>query len=278
MDVSIGNIKKVEFANVWNDSTVLKKLRNRDVYNVLCRSCEFWPVCRGCRALALAVSRMGGGEDYLSGDPQCPYYQRLTAVVLESHPKKTELPVPKKTEKAKPGDIKKKPVVTPTKKPEVVAIKKVVSISKEKKPEPTAKVVVREVIKETVKEPVKHTVNIKRIFEPKEKTDGKRILVDRLWPTGFTKDKANVDEWVKELAASSDLRKWYNNESGKWSDFKKKYRKELSESEKQDALQKLVTLTKKYNVTLVYTSKDTEHNDAVFLKQVIEEIIKKSSG
>lgn len=94
----------------------------------------------------------------------------------------------------------------------------------------------------------------KRVYDPPAKDDGYRILIDRLWPRGLTKEKAKIDLWLKEIAPSDELRKWYQHDPAKWKEFKQKYRKELEP--KQELLQKIQSLEEeKGTVTLVYSSK-----------------------
>jgi uncharacterized protein YeaO (DUF488 family) len=110
-------------------------------------------------------------------------------------------------------------------------------------------------------------IHIKRVYSKPEKEDGIRILVDRLWPRGLTKEKANVDIWLKELAPSTELRKWFGHDPAKWKDFQKKYKQELKKNKQQISL--LKEELKKGTVTLVYGAKDEEHNEAVVLKEII---------
>ena len=108
-------------------------------------------------------------------------------------------------------------------------------------------------------------INIKRVYEAPAKDDGTRILVDRLWPRGLTKEKAAVDIWLKEIAPSTELRKWFAHEPAKWAEFKKRYHHELKENNEQVLL--LKEQLKKGPVTLVYGAKDKEHNEALVLKE-----------
>ena len=110
-------------------------------------------------------------------------------------------------------------------------------------------------------------LKLKRVYEPFDKNDGTRILVDRLWPRGMTKAKAGVDIWLKELAPSAELRKWFGHDPDKWTDFKKRYRIELEENDEQ--LARLREEIKKGAVTLLYGAKDEEHNDAVVLAEFL---------
>jgi uncharacterized protein YeaO (DUF488 family) len=111
------------------------------------------------------------------------------------------------------------------------------------------------------------TIKIKRIYEPYEKNDGYRILVDRLWPRGIKKEAAHFDIWLKEVAPSTLLRKWFNHEPEKWPQFLIKYRTELKASA---ALDELISLVNKHKlVTLLYGSKNEDFNQAAALKQFI---------
>jgi uncharacterized protein YeaO (DUF488 family) len=109
-------------------------------------------------------------------------------------------------------------------------------------------------------------LNIKRVYDAADATDGKRILVDRLWPRGLTKEKAKVDLWLKEIAPSSGLRKWFGHDPEKWDEFKKRYSKELQENKETVSILKEQL---KGTVTLVYGAKDELHNDAVLLKEYL---------
>ena len=108
-------------------------------------------------------------------------------------------------------------------------------------------------------------MKIKRVYEKPEKADGTRILVDRLWPRGFSKAKACVDVWLKHIAPSAELRKWFDHDPDKWKEFRKRYRRELEPNKAQVAL--LREQMKLGPVTLVYAAKDERRNDAVVLKE-----------
>lgn len=110
-------------------------------------------------------------------------------------------------------------------------------------------------------------IQLKRIYEPFSKEDGYRILVDRLWPRGFTKQKAALDLWLKEIAPSTKLRKWFGHDPEKWKEFQKKYRIELKQN--KEALDRLMDYIKKGKVTLLYGAKDEEHNEAQVIKDFI---------
>jgi uncharacterized protein YeaO (DUF488 family) len=103
-------------------------------------------------------------------------------------------------------------------------------------------------------------LKIKRVYEDPEDSDGFRILVDRIWPRGLAKEKAGIDLWLKEIAPSTELRKWFGHDPKKWDDFKKKYEEEMDE--KQEELSIIKQQIKKGSVTLVYGAKDELHNQA----------------
>lgn len=111
-------------------------------------------------------------------------------------------------------------------------------------------------------------IKLKRIYDPPSEDDGKRILVDRLWPRGINKDKARIDEWLKDIAPSDELRKWYSHETSKWEEFKRRYKKELEE--KEELLERLRNKAKKETITLLFAARDVEHNNAVVLREIIE--------
>jgi uncharacterized protein YeaO (DUF488 family) len=114
-------------------------------------------------------------------------------------------------------------------------------------------------------------IKIKRIYDAEDE-EGYRVLVDRLWPRGVSKEKANLDEWMKEVAPSDELRKWFNHEPSKWKSFKKKYMDELDD--KQDLVQELLDNAKKGDLLLLYAAKDEEHNNAVVLQELLESRLK----
>lgn len=111
-------------------------------------------------------------------------------------------------------------------------------------------------------------IRIKRIYDPPSASDGKRILIDRLWPRGVKKDEARIDEWLKDIAPSDDLRKWFGHDPEKWPEFRKKYQKELQGN--GETVKRLRSEAKRGTVTLLYSAKDEEHNNAVVLKDVVD--------
>jgi len=112
---------------------------------------------------------------------------------------------------------------------------------------------------------------VKRVYEKPLARDGTRVLVDRLWPRGLTKEAAAVDLWPRELAPSNDLRKWYHENREAWVAFRRLYSRELRKPEAKLALEKLRDLISlRKTVTLLFASKDLEHNNAVVLKELME--------
>ena len=112
-------------------------------------------------------------------------------------------------------------------------------------------------------------LRVKRVYDKPEKEDGWRVLVDRLWPRGMTKEAAKIDLWMKEVAPSDALRKSFHHDVGKWPEFLKKYRAELKQ--KKDLLTELKKIEKEHRtLTLLFGAKDTEHNQAVVLAEVLK--------
>ena len=115
------------------------------------------------------------------------------------------------------------------------------------------------------------TVRIKRVYDPPSPQDGVRVLVDRLWPRGLTKKDAALDVWMKDIAPSNELRKWYHAHPVEWPKFREKYLAELTTDAAHAALQQLHELAhKKRGVTLLYASKSLDHNHALALKQLLD--------
>jgi uncharacterized protein YeaO (DUF488 family) len=120
---------------------------------------------------------------------------------------------------------------------------------------------------------------IKRVYETASRTDGARVLVDRLWPRGVSKERAQVDEWLRDLAPSDELRRWYHARPDQWLTFRKKYLKELKLPESQDALQQLYHLAhKRKRLTLLFASKNETHNNATVLKELLDGMRKPPTG
>jgi uncharacterized protein YeaO (DUF488 family) len=113
------------------------------------------------------------------------------------------------------------------------------------------------------------TVAIKRVYDQPEPGDGTRVLVERLWPRGLSKERAKVDTWLKEVAPSNDLRKWFGHDPGKFPEFRRRYEAELQSESGQAALAKLRDLAGQGKVTLVFAAHDSEHNNAVVLRDLL---------
>ena len=111
-------------------------------------------------------------------------------------------------------------------------------------------------------------IQLKRVYEKPSGKDGLRVLVDRLWPRGLPKERAAVKLWLKDVAPSTELRKWFGHDPAKWKQFQARYRKELRE--KKDALKLLKQKSEEHTVTLVYGARDEEHNEALVLKRILD--------
>jgi uncharacterized protein YeaO (DUF488 family) len=109
---------------------------------------------------------------------------------------------------------------------------------------------------------------VKRIYDEPADDDGYRVLVDRLWPRGLSKDHAHIDEWIKDLGPSTELRKWFGHEVDKWPEFRTRYRAELAEL--ADLWQPLVERAATGTVTLLFGARDSEHNQAVVLQEFLK--------
>jgi len=112
-------------------------------------------------------------------------------------------------------------------------------------------------------------IQTKRVYEPAEQHDGRRVLVDRVWPRGMTKERAHADLWLKEVAPSTALRKWFAHDPGRWESFKRRYYAELDANPQN--LNTLVTLARKQGrLTLLFSARNTEFNQAVALKEYLQ--------
>lgn len=110
-------------------------------------------------------------------------------------------------------------------------------------------------------------VRARRVYEEAAPSDGRRVLVDRLWPRGLSKDRAHLDEWLKAVAPSDDLRRWYGHEPGKFAEFTRRYRAELNDPERAEALRHLRDEARSGPVTLLTATRDLEHSEAEVLVQ-----------
>ena len=111
-------------------------------------------------------------------------------------------------------------------------------------------------------------IRLKRVYEKPSRADGFRVLVDRLWPRGLTKERAALSLWLKDVAPSAELRKWFGHDPARWKGFQTRYRKELAG--RKDALKLLRQKARERTVTLLYGARDEEHNEARVLKKVLE--------
>jgi uncharacterized protein YeaO (DUF488 family) len=114
-------------------------------------------------------------------------------------------------------------------------------------------------------------LRVKRVYEDSEGVDGERILVDRIWPRGLSKEKARLSDWRKDLAPSNDLRKWFGHDPNRWEEFKDRYRAELEEAGKMGDLRDIAERTGEEDVTLLFGAKDTKHNNARALETFVGE-------
>lgn len=117
-------------------------------------------------------------------------------------------------------------------------------------------------------------IRIKRVYDPPGPEDGRRVLVDRVWPRGMRKDEARLNEWLKDLAPSTALRKWFGHDPARWEEFRARYRKELDVPESCELLEQLAREAREGTVTLLYGARDERHNQAEVIRQLIEERLK----
>ncbi len=110
-------------------------------------------------------------------------------------------------------------------------------------------------------------IGLKRVYEPSVPEDGTRILVDRLWPRGITKAKAAVDVWLKEVAPSPELRKWFSHDDTKWEEFRERYWDELEHN--PSSVQRIIEMSSRGNITLIFSTRDPEHNSAAILREYL---------
>ncbi len=113
-------------------------------------------------------------------------------------------------------------------------------------------------------------IKVKRVYEEPTKRDGTRILVERLWPRGFTKERAAIDLWLRDVAPSPELRAWFAHDPAKWAEFHRRYLAELKREPAASAVQAIMEKARHGTVTLVFSSRDEEHNNAVVLHEYLE--------
>ena len=118
-------------------------------------------------------------------------------------------------------------------------------------------------------------IRIKRVYDAPGKDDGERILVDRLWPRGKTREGAHIGSWIKEIGPSTELRKWFGHDPARWDEFQKRYERELNDPEKQAVLRDLAARSRRGVVTLVFGARDELHNNAMVLKHLIDGIARR---
>ncbi|HEY7418127.1 MAG TPA: DUF488 domain-containing protein [Ktedonobacteraceae bacterium] len=117
----------------------------------------------------------------------------------------------------------------------------------------------------------KITIKLKRAYEEAAEDDGTRVLVDRIWPRGLSKERAHIDLWLKDIAPSNELRKWFAHDPSRFSEFRQRYHQELTTSSRQEALHKLREMARQQKITLIFSAHDTEHNNAVVLQDLLNE-------
>lgn len=117
----------------------------------------------------------------------------------------------------------------------------------------------------------RHGLQIKSVRDPVAPDDGERILIDRLWPRGVSKQRAHLDAWLRDLAPSHELRRWFGHDPARWSEFRRRYRQELREGGQLEALRELSERARRHRVTLLFGASDREHNDAVVLLELAGE-------
>jgi uncharacterized protein YeaO (DUF488 family) len=110
-------------------------------------------------------------------------------------------------------------------------------------------------------------VKLKRAYEPPAADDGTRILIDRLWPRGITKERAAIDQWMKDISPSTELRKWFGHDPARWGEFRRRYAQEVRQN--ADLIDQLRSFARQGAITLVYSARDEKHNDAVELRELI---------
>jgi uncharacterized protein YeaO (DUF488 family) len=119
-------------------------------------------------------------------------------------------------------------------------------------------------------------IKIKRTYEPPEPGDGRRILVERLWPRGMTREALAADEWAKDVAPTTELRKWFDHRVDRWAEFQRRYQRELAAH--PESWQPIIDASKHGSVTLLYSAHDTEHNGAVVLRDYLATHVPQRSG
>jgi uncharacterized protein YeaO (DUF488 family) len=117
----------------------------------------------------------------------------------------------------------------------------------------------------------KTQVKLKRVYDPPAPDDGQRVLVERLWPRGLKREDARLDEWLREIAPSDGLRRWFGHDPARWEEFQARYRQELADADHQAALAKLRERARRGPLTLLFAARDAEHCNAQVLRALLEE-------
>ncbi len=120
-------------------------------------------------------------------------------------------------------------------------------------------------------------IRIKRVYDPPGDADGERLLVDRLWPRGVTRERARIASWIREIGPSTELRKWFGHDPRRWDEFRTRYEGELQEPARQAILRDLAGRSRRGTVTLVYGAKDELHNNAMVLKQLVDRMTRRAA-
>jgi uncharacterized protein YeaO (DUF488 family) len=120
-------------------------------------------------------------------------------------------------------------------------------------------------------------VRIRRVYDPPAPDEGYRVLIDRLWPRGLRKDQLPLDAWLRELAVSDGLRRWFGHEPARWEEFRQRYRAELLAPERRPLLEELARRARDGTVTILYGARDPQHNNAVVLAELLEELSQASA-
>jgi uncharacterized protein YeaO (DUF488 family) len=115
-------------------------------------------------------------------------------------------------------------------------------------------------------------IALKRVYDKAEPIDGTRVLVDRLWPRGLSKERAHIDLWLKDIAPSSELRMWFGHDPAKFAEFRRRYEAELASGAAHEALEKLRELAQRGPLTLVFAARDTEHANAIVLRDLLQRV------
>ncbi len=119
------------------------------------------------------------------------------------------------------------------------------------------------------------TIRTRRAYEPPGPDDGQRILVDRVWPRGRSRDELEIDDWLRDVAPSDALRHWFGHDPARWDEFRRRYREELGDALRAPLVDGLVDRARRGRVTLVYGARDEDHNQAIALAEVIEERLRR---